>query len=378
MKPVVPLLALLLLSSGPGIVAAGGLYSYGGAWGLAGSGPGQLSSPHDITFDDAGYAWVVDANDRVQKFTPSGEFTGVSIGGGPSGITDPRGVAADGGEVFVVDTGNNRTVVYSDSGACIHQWGGFGVDTPGRFFRPQGIAVDAGWDMVHIADSGNDRVQTFNRTGEFLGWIGEGHGIDELDEPGDVAVDAAHFTYITDTGNHRIVVLFPDGSGVDREWRVYASDNGAPASPSGIALGGSGHVFVTDRRNCQVQMFTWNGTFLARWGSNGTGAGQFREPGGVALDVNGTVYVADTANNRIQWFRPVIPALPGGMGPPTDTDGDGLYDDVNGNTVRDFNDVILFFYQLEWLIRNAETPLFDYTANGQIDFADAIWLFNHL
>ena len=43
--------------------------------------------------------------------------------------------------------------------------------------------------------------------------------------------------------------------------------------------------------------------FLLKWGSFGTGAGQFNHPAGVAADVRGNVYVADSHNHRIQKFR---------------------------------------------------------------------------
>ena len=34
--------------------------------------------------------------------------------------------------------------------------------------------------------------------------------------------------------------------------------------------------------------------FVTKWGSNGSGAGQFTEPRDIAVDAEGTVYVADT------------------------------------------------------------------------------------
>lgn len=43
-------------------------------------------------------------------------------------------------------------------------------------------------------------------------------------------------------------------------------------------------------------------TFLLKWGSPGTGNGQFRYPYGIAVDENGRVYVADAYNNRVQVF----------------------------------------------------------------------------
>src|SRR5262249_24854203 len=44
------------------------------------------------------------------------------------------------------------------------------------------------------------------------------------------------------------------------------------------------------------------GTFLTRWGSLGSGDGQFFDPALMAVDRDGTVFVADTDNERIQKF----------------------------------------------------------------------------
>ena len=75
---------------------------------------------------------------------------------------------------------------------------------------------------------------------------------------------------------------------------------------------------------------------------------------------------------------PSLLPVPGGTDLPTDSDGDGLCDDVNGNERKDFADVVLFFNQMTWIAENEPLEAFDYNGNGRIDFADVVWLFNNL
>ena len=74
----------------------------------------------------------------------------------------------------------------------------------------------------------------------------------------------------------------------------------------------------------------------------------------------------------------VVQPVPGASAGPTDTNGDGLYDDVNGNDRPDFADVVLYFNQMTWISGNQPISAFDYNGNGRIDFADVVWLFNNL
>ncbi|MGC9445240.1 MAG: hypothetical protein ACP5E9_10000 [Candidatus Methanospirareceae archaeon] len=74
---------------------------------------------------------------------------------------------------------------------------------------------------------------------------------------------------------------------------------------------------------------------------------------------------------------PLVP-FPGQTNPPTDPDGDGLYEDINGNGVLDFDDVNAYFNNMEWIEENAPISLFDYNGNGRIDFNDLELLFEEV
>jgi DNA-binding beta-propeller fold protein YncE len=45
-----------------------------------------------------------------------------------------------------------------------------------------------------------------------------------------------------------------------------------------------GYVYVTDTGNDRVQKFTSDGKFIAKWGSSGSGPGQFQTPIGIDED----------------------------------------------------------------------------------------------
>ncbi len=73
---------------------------------------------------------------------------------------------------------------------------------------------------------------------------------------------------------------------------------------------------------------------------------------------------------------PVI--IPGQPGIPTDPDHDGVYEDLNANGRKDFNDVFVFFKQMSWIGSNEPISLFDYNYNGRIDFNDIFLMFKEI
>ena len=72
--------------------------------------------------------------------------------------------------------------------------------------------------------------------------------------------------------------------------------------PWGIAIDSHGDIYVADWRNDRIQKFSPDGRFLMKFGSPGSGDGQFDRPAGVAVDADGVIYVADWLNNRLQVF----------------------------------------------------------------------------
>lgn len=118
-----------------------------------------------------------------------------------------------------------------------------------------------------------------------------------------VAIDGSGNVYISDPGNGRIQKFTGTGTFVTK-WGSPGTGDGQFDSPDDVATDAGGNVYVVDRGNSRIQKFTGAGTFITKWGSPGTGNGEFRNPVGLAIDGSGDVYVADSGNNRIQEFAP--------------------------------------------------------------------------
>jgi hypothetical protein len=118
-----------------------------------GGAPGTFDLLHGIAVDRAGRIYVGDRrNNRIQLFTPEGEF----IEEWP-GVIDPVGIYIDESEaVWVVSAALNRLLKYTTQGQLEYYWGAYGRTAggfPGGLARPHQVDVDengtvyvASWD----------------------------------------------------------------------------------------------------------------------------------------------------------------------------------------------------------------------------------------
>lgn len=171
----------------------------------------------------------------------------------------------------------------------------------GQLNYPEAIALDTTGN-VYVADTGNNRVETFTSTGTYeTAWGGAGSGNGQFNQPHGIAVDSSADVYVADTANNRIQKFTATGAYVT-QWGSLGAGNGQFNQPVAVAVGFGGNVYVVDTFNDRVQEFAPDGTYLLQWGTRGSGNGQFLFPQGIAVDVLGNVYVADEDNNRIQVF----------------------------------------------------------------------------
>ncbi len=106
------------------------------------------------------------------------------------------------------------------------------------------------------------------------------------------------------TSGSLVMKIGPDGKELGR-WGSAGSGPGQFRTPLGIALDGQGHLYVADSDNNRIQKLSVNGGRpVAQFGTKGTGPGQFNGPADIAIDQQGNMYVADTDNHRIQKLSP--------------------------------------------------------------------------
>lgn len=272
------------------------------SFGSYGTGDGQFATPTGVTVGPNGDLWVVDSNlDRVQRFSPSGQFLGKwgTHGGSPGQFVGPTSIAFDAaGHLFVTDTGNGRVQELTESGQFLAQWP----------IKSKVIAFDSDGNFYTIHPSAT-QVLKYSSSGVLIARIGDGVGTGpgQIIAADGLALDAVGTLYIVDRGDPLTsfgarVERFTTGGVFLSQWGSVGSASGQFQTPVRIALDSGGFVYVVDNQNSRVQVFTAVGTFVTKWGSAGSGPGQFLNPIGITVDSNGRVLVADTNNSRIQVF----------------------------------------------------------------------------
>jgi hypothetical protein len=302
------------------------------------------------------------ASEHVYRSTFAGE--------GEHALSDPSGIAVNSetGDVYVVDRGNNRVEWFNSTGTKFEgEFNGSGLllneglnKPPAPLSSPEAIVVDndaasPSYQDVYVADVGNDAIDKFSATGEYLGQIATGEGGNPFSGILGVAVDAEGKLWVYQeskeiddySGAEPNVFLesrvsaaenkkqADPGLAVDSQDDLYVAHNaplsgepgiaklnskGEVINPPGEVLGGEGpkRGVAVDLSNNDVYLDSVrenlsNGNHeyqLEEFAAGGTpletfGAEQFADGGGGALAVDSSshdVYVADTSTNSIDVY----------------------------------------------------------------------------
>ena len=182
---------------------------------------------------------------------------------------DVAGVAVDSEDrVYLICRGDHPIIVYDRNGKFLKSWG------EGDFtYRTHGISVGPD-ENLWCTDDGNHTVRKFTRDGKLLMTLGT------MNTPSDTGYDG------------KDSINIPRAAGPFNR-------------PTNIAIGPKADLYISDGYgNCRVHQFAPNGDLKRSWGTSGKGPGQFHLPHGIAVDTDGRVFVCDRENDRIQIFSP--------------------------------------------------------------------------
>lgn len=303
------------------------------------------SVPCDCLISSVCYgSGAVDPANKCRKCDPSSSTTSwtsfavsgciITLAGtGAKGFADgpalaaefnaPTGIAVDASnKVYVADPDNNRVRVIAagvvstmaGSGAS-----GFsdGAAASAMFSQPEGVAVD-GAGKVFVADTQNQRVrmisggQVSTAAGSGAkGFLNGASGSAQFNLPHGVAVDGSGAVYVADDQNARIRKIYGGQVSTLAGSGTHGFADGTVASaafynPHGVGVTTSGNVIVGDWQNFRVRLISGGQvTTLAGSGQVGfldgaAASAKFYHPWGVAADGSGKVYVADRYNARIR------------------------------------------------------------------------------
>jgi YD repeat-containing protein len=218
-------------------------------------------------------------------------------GSGEGQFKEPQSIAMTPyGEIYVLDTGNNRVEEFNTKGELLRKFG-YESTERGEFKEPRGIALDSE-GHVWVADTGNNRVEEFSSTGEYE------TEISDLKAPQAVAVDAQGNVWVANTGEDLIEKYSYSKVFEKYEEQLRFGGKGTGSEqfnePQGIAIGAEGNLYIADTGNGRIDEYSSAEKYIRTIGKEGTGRGEFKAPHGITTDSSGDVWVADTGNHRVQ------------------------------------------------------------------------------
>ena len=191
-------------------------------------------------------------------------------------------------------------------GAGLFAWPhGFDMDQDGNFWITEGAPDGDARGRAGMELGMGHQVIKINQEGEVLMRLGQagvaGDDAVRFNGPAAVLVAPNGEVWVADGhrgGNNRVMKFSPDGElllqiggGVNDSSR----ESGRFNDPHDLKMDSQGRLFVADRGNNRIQIFSQEGQLLDIWT-------QYGRPSGIWIDRNDRIYVADGMSGE-QWNR---------------------------------------------------------------------------
>jgi DNA-binding beta-propeller fold protein YncE len=171
-------------------------------------------------------------------------------------------------------------------------------DAPGQTVYPRGIAYDEKTDTFFVVDR-QARIQQLDKDGKYLnGWRmpewAQG-------KPVGISIGPDGHVWVPDTHYHRVMV-YTTGGQLLKRFGTRGSGPGEFDLPTDVAWDAAGNIYVSEYgQNNRVQMFDAQMNYIRQIGRTGQGDGELSRPQSIVV-IGATLYVADACNNRIAVF----------------------------------------------------------------------------
>jgi sugar lactone lactonase YvrE len=225
---------------------------------LLDKGSDRLGAPVSLAVDDRDNLYVIDARSRsILVYDSSGKFRGHlgKLRGKESYFDSPAGIAIDrtNGHIYVSDWRRHMIFILDQKGRLIRKIGkrsGAG-DGPSEFTEPTQLA--AGGGELFVLDTGNTRVQVFDAAGRFLRQIDLIH----TDRHTGIAIDSHANLYVSDPSFNRIQIFRHDGSLLST-FDATTISTATFSRPSALWIEAGHCLYVADSENHRIGLFQIN------------------------------------------------------------------------------------------------------------------------